>query len=104
MARKCSRCSRDLNPGDQAYCLQISVMSDFDGVILQEGSSTAQALLEEIRRRTEGVPADLLEEEIHREFSFLLCPECKGRYCANPLNLPLKGIIFPETIPEPEDG
>ncbi len=103
MTRKCSKCGRDLNPGDQAYRLQISVISDFDGVVPDEDSSDTQALLEEIRRRTEGVPADLLEEEIHREFSFLLCPECKELYCANPLNLPLKGILFPESIPEPED-
>ncbi len=103
MGKKCSKCGRTLGPGEQAYRLLISLVSDFDGVITDDSLSDAESIVEETKTKTEGVPSDLLEEEVHKEFSFMLCPQCKERYCANPLNLPLRGIIIPETIPEPED-
>jgi len=83
--------------------LLIRVVSDFDGVIPEDCFSDSTSLLEEIRRRTEGVPAGVLEEEIYKEFSFLLCLQCKQKYSANPLNLPLRGIIIPDVIGEPDD-
>lgn len=103
MEKKCSKCGRKLSPGEQAYRLLISVLSDFDGVILEDTLTDAESMLEEAKRKVEGIPADVLEEEVHKEFSFLLCPQCKQKYCANPLNLPLRGVIIPETVPEPED-
>ncbi len=92
-----------MQPGQDVYRLVISVMSDFDGVIIEQPGSDVNTVLEQTERRTQGVPSNLLEEEVHKEFSFLLCPECKQKYCANPLNLPLRGIIVPETIPDPGD-
>ena len=92
-----------MGPGEQAYHLLIRVVSDFDGVIPEDCLSDNSSLLEEIRRRTEGVPSDLLEEEVYKEFSFLLCLQCKQKYCANPLNVPLRGIIIPEVLGEPDD-
>ena len=37
-------------------------------------------------------PEDLLEEEVYKEFDFILCPRCKEIYCANPLHLPLDNL------------
>jgi hypothetical protein len=61
------------------------VTTDFDGVIPDDPEFD----LKELERKTGGVPAELLEEEIHQEMEFLLCLACKERYCANPMNLPL---------------
>jgi hypothetical protein len=85
MYRRCHKCGAILPPGQTGYTVTISVATDFDGVIPDESDID----LKEIEYRTKGVPAELLEEEIHREMQFLLCMACKERFCANPLNIPL---------------
>jgi uncharacterized protein with PIN domain len=45
-------------------------------------------LKEEIEK-AKSYPEDLIEEEVYKEFDFVLCPRCKEIYCANPLYLPL---------------
>jgi hypothetical protein len=82
----CSRCNRIIEPGGLFYSLSIKVSSDFDGVIKIEDKRY------DVSKEFEKVssyPEELLNEEVYREFRFVLCPRCKEIYCANPLNLPL---------------
>jgi hypothetical protein len=69
--------------------LLIKVFADFDGVInIKDSSIDIHKEMEKIK----AIPEDLLEEEVFKEFSFVLCPRCKEIYCANPLYLPLDNV------------
>jgi hypothetical protein len=82
----CNRCSRIIQPGDLFYSLLIKVSSDFDGVInIKDEEYDIAKEFEKVK----SYPEDLINEEVYREFRFVLCPRCKEIYCANPLNLPL---------------
>lgn len=82
----CSRCQKIIDPGDLFYRLIIKIFADFDGVInIKNGDIDIKKEIEKIR----AVPEELLEEEVFKEFNFVLCPRCKEIYCANPLYLPL---------------
>ncbi len=87
----CSRCQRIINPGDLFYQLIIKVFADFDGVInIKSSNVDFNKEFEKIK----SVPEDLLEEEVYKEFTFILCPRCKEIYCANPLFLPLDNVYL----------
>ena len=101
--RKCQICKRQLPLGCSHYTLRIAVTQGFDGII-EPPAEDLKALLKQARDKTEGVPESLLEEEIHREFSFVLCPRCKEKFCANPLNQPLDSKQIPKTVSDLEES
>jgi hypothetical protein len=82
----CSRCRRTIQPGDLFYSLWIKVAADFDGVIRIKDEKVNWS---EEFDKVKSYPEDLINEEVYREFQFVLCPRCKEIYCANPLNAPL---------------
>lgn len=82
----CDRCNRVVNPGELLYRVSIRVRADFDGII---NLKSKEIDLKKEFEKIQSVPEDLLEEEVYREFDFVLCPRCKEIYCANPLHLPL---------------
>ena len=85
----CGRCNRIINPGDLFYRLAIKVFADFDGIInIKSKSMDLDKEFEKIR----SCPEDLIEEEVYKEFDYILCPRCKEIYCANPLYLPLDNL------------
>lgn len=75
--------------GASFYHLRISVQQGFDGVVEPGPSGDLKSLMAKIEKQTAGVPEQLLEDEVHKEFSFVLCPRCREKFCANPLDLPL---------------
>jgi len=85
-SQRCQRCSKIINPGDLFYRLTIKIFADFDGVI---NIKSAKINLKEEFEKAKSYPEDLIEEEVYKEFDFVLCPRCKEIYCANPLHLPL---------------
>ncbi len=88
-SQRCSRCQRIINPGDLFYRVLIKVFADFDGVInIKDSKYDVEKEFEKVK----SIPEDLLEEEVFKEFSFLLCPRCKEIYCANPLYLPFDNV------------
>ena len=84
--QKCSRCAKPIAAGNLFYRLTIKVYADFDGVI---NIKTQNMDLKKEFEKVESYPEELIEEEVFKEFDFLLCPRCKEIYCANPLHLPL---------------
>jgi hypothetical protein len=82
----CSRCRRTIQPGDLFYSLLIKVSADFDGVIKVKDEKVDWSKEFE---KLKSYPEDLINEEVYREFQFVLCPRCKEVYCANPLSVPL---------------
>ncbi|RKX70201.1 hypothetical protein DRP53_05775 [candidate division WOR-3 bacterium] len=97
-AKRCSRCQRIIGEGDLFYRLDIKVISGFDGIIKLGGHYDINAEIEKLK----AYPEDLIEEEVYKEFHFILCPRCKEIYCSNPLHLGLDGEI-PDHIPPVED-
>jgi hypothetical protein len=82
----CSRCNRSIQPGDVFYSLSIKVTADFDGIIkIKDDKVDWPKEFDKVK----SYPEELINEEVFREFSFILCARCKEIYCANPLNLPL---------------
>jgi hypothetical protein len=95
--KTCAKCRREMTDGSLAYEVRIEVAADFDGVLPseQEGSGPRRALLAAL----ELVEPDAAMESVYHEERHLLCPRCRDRFLANPLNLPL-----PETLLEPPPG
>jgi hypothetical protein len=96
--RRCEKCRRALPQGSIYYRLNISLLQGFDGVLDQAAGTSIKDLIARINEQTAGVPESLLEEEVHREFTFILCSRCKEKYCANPLDLPLNGSSIPKKL------
>jgi len=89
--QSCSRCRKPIPTGDLFYRLTIKVYADFDGVI---NIKTRDIDLKEEFEKVKAYPEDLIEEEVFKEFDFILCPRCKEIYCANPLHLPLDNVAI----------
>jgi hypothetical protein len=82
----CNRCGRIIQPGDLFYGLSIKVFAGFDGIIKIKDKEVNWS---EEFEKLKSIPEDLINEEVYKEFKFVLCPRCKEIYNANPLNLPL---------------
>jgi len=80
-----------MEDGSVAYEVKIQVYADFDGVLTPpEAGTTADVELRRLTARlAEEDPAELLRGVYHSEHH-LLCPGCRDRYLANPLNIPLR--------------
>jgi hypothetical protein len=91
MAKVCERCGQWMEDGSVAYEVRIQVCADFDGVLVppESGISTEAELRRLTDRLVEEDPAELLRSVYHSE-QHLLCPGCRDRYLANPLNIPLR--------------
>lgn len=100
----CQKCGKRIEAGEVAYRLSISVFADLDSAELAEDLNVdLKEVIESLRESTRGLPAELIEEEIHKEFEFVLCSRCKEVYCANPLNIPLRDLRIPDSVPDPGD-
>jgi len=85
-----------MEDGSIAYEVRIDVYADFDGVLVppEAGRKPEAELRELVARMADQDPATLMRDVYHSE-RHLLCPECRDRYLANPLNLPLSDDGLP---------
>ena len=79
--------------GSLAYEVRIQIAADFDGVLPEPKAGAdlraeMRALATILASRD---PETLAREVVHCE-RHLLCPGCRDRYLANPLNLPLRDV------------
>jgi hypothetical protein len=90
MSKVCERCGHWMQDGSLAYEVRIQVYADFDGVLAPPAAGTAPdaELRELVASMADRDPDDLMRDVYHSE-RHLLCPGCRDRYLANPLNLPL---------------
>ena len=90
MSKHCDKCGKEMPDGSIAYEVRIQVYADFDGVIPQiETAEELEARLNELVAAMDGADPDELMRDVFHEERHLLCPGCRERYLANPLNLPL---------------
>jgi predicted amidophosphoribosyltransferase len=90
----CARCGKAMRPGTVKYLVRIEVLADWDGHLVAIGDEEEQerAMRSALKAMEERDEAELLREVYHREVH-LLCPGCRDRYMANPLNMPLPGAL-----------
>ena len=90
MSKSCEKCGKEMPDGSVAYEVKIQVYADFDGVLPQvETAAELETRLHELVAAMEGADPDDLMRDVFHEERHLLCPACRERYLANPLNLPL---------------
>jgi hypothetical protein len=95
MSKSCEKCGRQMPYGSVAYEVKIQVYADFDGVLpAVETAEEMEARLRELVAAMDRADPDELLRDVFHEERHLLCPDCRERYLANPLNLPL-----PDTRP-----
>jgi hypothetical protein len=88
--KRCDRCRRQIPDGGLAYEIRIEVRADFDGVLpTGEAAANVDACREELLQAMAGRDEASLMREIHHTETHLLCPRCRERFLANPLNVPL---------------
>ncbi len=95
MSKSCEKCGKEMADGSIAYEVKIQVYADFDGVLPQvESAEEMEARLRELVAAMEEADPDELMRDVFHEELHLLCPRCRDRYVANPLNLPLpEGLL-----------
>jgi hypothetical protein len=80
--------------GGVAYEVKIQVSADFDGVLVEVGTAEeVEARLREVVLAMEDADPNELMRDVFHEEVHLLCRECRDRYLANPLNLPLPEVL-----------
>ncbi len=90
MSKMCDRCGRAMEDGSLAYEVRIQVAADFDGTLTVEPAMDAgRALHDLVASAARRDPDELMRDVYHSE-KHLLCPCCRDRYLANPLNIPLR--------------
>jgi hypothetical protein len=90
MSKICEKCGKELPDGSLAYEVKIQVYADFDGVLPEAGTAEKrEARMRELLSGMERADPDVLMRDVFHQERHLLCPGCRERYLANPLNLPL---------------
>jgi len=95
MAKICVKCGKVMPDGYPAYEVRIQVAADFDGVLAEGGSpAEVESKLRALISAMELADPRELAWDVFQEERYLLCRQCRDRFLANPLNLPL-----PENLP-----
>ncbi len=96
----CDLCKRVLDPKrDLRYTVRIEISAAFDPAVDEEEQEEDRDYLEEIQdmlERLEDDPNAEIGEEVYQELRFDLCPECRKRFCKNPLGQPAKILDYSE--------
>jgi len=91
MSKVCAKCGKEMADGGLAYEVRIQIYADFDGVLPQVATAEElEARLTELVAAMDERDPDELMRDVYHEERHLLCPACRERYLANPLNLPLQ--------------
>ena len=87
----CSGCGRRFAKGAVSWNMLVRIWANYDGDIGFAGQTEAEIdeSIEKMLERIQHIDARTLENEIHQEFRFRLCKDCRDRFVANPLNVPL---------------
>src|SRR3989304_9417861 len=91
MSKICKKCGKEMPDGSVAYEVKIQVYADFDGVLPEAGTAeqVEGRMRETVADMEQADPEELMRGVYHQE-RHLLCPACRERYLANPLNIPLR--------------
>jgi hypothetical protein len=87
----CSGCGKRFVRKAASWNMLIKLWADFDGDIdyADKSDKEIDATLDRLLERISYLDAKTLEDEIYQEIRFRLCKDCRDRFVANPLNLPI---------------
>ena len=77
--RKCFRCGKELPLGSLTYLIQIKVLADFDGWLL-EPEEGVDRQLKQILEQIEPLDPQDLEKEVYEEITWIVCKSCRDRF------------------------
>ena len=86
----CALCGR-MVPGGMGYVVRIEVFADpqLPQMSAEEiAAANFDSALAELMEQMKHMSADELQDGVHRQFEYRLCPACQRRYLANPLGAP----------------
>lgn len=84
----CDLCKRALDPTrDLRYVVRIEISAAFDPVVSEEEEEDRDYLeeIQDMLEHLEDNPNAEISEDVYQELRFDLCPECRKRFCKNPL-------------------
>lgn len=93
----CDLCKREIDPDDDLrYVVKIEISAAFDPVVREEPDDRDHLQeIQELLEQLEDSAGDEVGEEIFQQLHFDLCPECRKRFCKNPLGREnLKALNF----------
>ena len=86
----CARCGTEMRPGSTKYIVRIQVLADWDGHLPAiEDAETLERAIRDALAAVEDRDEDELFREVYHSEVHLLCPRCRERFLANPLNASL---------------
>ena len=95
---RCSKCSRILRPGEIRYCVRIALWADTGGYIPAQEALDVDRRLSSLLDRIQRMDTAELERDVYQQLEFVLCPDCRQQFLANPLNKELDPHI-PDSLP-----
>ena len=84
----CDLCGRPVPLGDEPrYVVRIQVFAAADPMELtaDDLKRDLRAELRDLVRRMENLDPEKAQDQVHREFTFELCPACHAEYLKDPL-------------------
>jgi len=82
---RCYCCEKELPEGSLKYIVEIKSFADFDGHI-EECPDDLNQDMKELLEDMDDIEQSALEEDVYNEMLFVLCKECRDRFCRNPFN------------------
>jgi hypothetical protein len=84
----CEKFGRRMPAGSPAYEVRNQVVADFDGAMAgAEADQDTRGQIQSLVTRMAARDPDELMREVHHSERHFVCPGCRDRYLANPLNL-----------------
>ncbi len=79
-SERCRRCNKEIPFGGTRYLVNVEIVSAFDGFLpdYEEDESHLVKLLEDLEQNEELDEAQL-ENDVHQEFTLVLCRKCKQK-------------------------
>lgn len=91
----CDLCKRVIDPHDDLrYVVKIEISAAFDPVGVEDEEDDRDHLqeIQDLLEQLETSHGDV-GEDVHQELQFDLCPECRRRFCKNPLGRETAGLV-----------
>jgi len=80
---RCHCCGRELPKGQLKYILEIRSFADFDGY-LEDYQGEVEEGINDLLDSMEHMDPKTLEEDVSREFIYILCKTCLDKFTSDP--------------------
>jgi hypothetical protein len=83
---RCDSCGKRFKKGGTRYRIKVEVLSDFDGYLedwSKKPDDFLQKKIQKIDENTRDMTEKEIEEQVYLKREFLVCVECRERFCRN---------------------